>query len=81
MQAVRLVEDHAAAGFVEAERDVDEVLQALLDARLELGLDEQQQEAAAAGAEQLAADRARVARGGVELVDLGGRDLGRRAPS
>src|SRR5687767_7427119 len=67
-------ENHAAAAAVDLEGDLARAAQCLADRLLAIGRCVQQQEAAAARAEELAAGRGGLARRLVPVVDGGARD-------
>src|SRR5262245_27023220 len=75
-----VVEDDLGAAGFEAEGHVDHALELLLQRGVAIGIREQQQEAAASGAEQLPAHRARGECRLVDVVELAGRDLAGEAP-
>jgi hypothetical protein len=68
---VRLINDYLAAVSIEANVDMDQLAQPLADLGALFRIDQEHHEAAAAGAQQLAADGADVAPGLVDVVDLG----------
>src|SRR5215213_3780085 len=70
-QPVRLVEGDTTPGHIELEWDRDQVADGLDDTSALFGPDEQQHEPAAAGTEQLAADRPGARRRLVERIHFG----------
>src|SRR3990172_1790176 len=75
-----LVEDHVAADGLEAEGHLEKPAERRGDTRMRLGLGEEQEEAASAGADELAARAAAPPRPLVELVDIGRGDPAGEAP-
>src|SRR5208282_1397064 len=71
---VGLINDDLAALAVEADIDVDQLLQSLADLVALFRIHQENHEAAAAGAEQLAADGAGLTAGLVDFVDVRIRD-------
>jgi hypothetical protein len=73
---IRLINDDFATVGIETDIDVDQLPKPLADLGAFFRIDQEHHEAAAAGAEELAADGAGVAPGLVDVVDLRVRDAG-----